>query len=444
MVDTTATETSVRRPLPGLSAASPTVKEGACSSSGRCWWRWRARWKTRYFGGEPGDARPPAVQRHPPPEHCGTPGRPAGGLGPRNGGQGAALTLVLFFGWVLAAGKAPLLEEVRGAWLPGYGPAEVVGLALFVAAVAGTAAWMLQVTGLLLGLTGRPWLVAGLIVCGYGAFLGTTVCVSVYRAEVWRWGWPVLSWAAGGAVLLKLTATVWAGGAGLHRGLISPRLARTFAAAWGAGVLAVFGLALWLNQGGLVPWYLLGLGAVLAVPSAAGGRAAAAGARRGTAERTSSLREQGSARGASGLLSLPQPLDQSPGVRLRSRAPSPSPAPRPSSPPTLPAPRGPACRVARLWTPPSPSFRAWQPEQVSSSFCPWGASSALSGSGPPRRPDSAWNENTDVSSAVTTRRPPFRPAAESFRLSTNTAGEPTSLAWRKNEVSPDYPLRCTP
>ena len=54
----------------------------------------------------------------------------------------------------------------------------------------------------------------------------------------------------------------------LRRGLVTPAAVRTFAAVWLACAAALVGLGLWLNPGGIVPWYLLAAGAVLAVPSA--------------------------------------------------------------------------------------------------------------------------------------------------------------------------------
>jgi hypothetical protein len=163
------------------------------------------------------------------------------------------------------------LDEVAGWWRLGlreYHPVEIVAglLAGIILLVAWT--WKRLVDSLLVGLTGREWVIKGYL---FGGMLGT---ISLWIIGLTHFAHPethatvraVLPWLLAGLILCRLLAAAWALRVGLQQGLLAGRTVATWAVAWLLLALALFAVVAWVVPADLVSRYYLAIGVVWCLP----------------------------------------------------------------------------------------------------------------------------------------------------------------------------------
>ena len=159
--------------------------------------------------------------------------------------------------------RARRVVEVMGA------PRAVVLVLLgFAGLLAST--WKQLVQSLYIGLTGREWVIkAGalltlLFLAAIGPLAVWVVGNTQARAALWSDFPLILAVLVGG----KMSAAAWVAIRLYHSRVLSDRTLVTGAAGWAVAVLALYGVLAWLFFVPLMPRYLLGLVAILAVPLA--------------------------------------------------------------------------------------------------------------------------------------------------------------------------------
>lgn len=182
-------------------------------------------------------------------------------------GAGVA-TLAALALWVVAAGKWADLDEMRTAWLPDHSVAGTAGLALLAVAVSTLLTWGRLTGGIVLGLTGRLWIVVTASAVVFAAAIGSWVGLVRLARDDPPAALAVLGWAAVAMLVLKATATVAAAWAVTRSGLLPPRTVALVGAAWAAATVLLFATVWWLLPAGLVPVWWLACATVLLVPFA--------------------------------------------------------------------------------------------------------------------------------------------------------------------------------
>jgi hypothetical protein len=130
--------------------------------------------------------------------------------------------------------------------------------------------WKLLVQSLYVGLTGRPWIIrsSGLVVLLFFIVIGPVVQWIADDRRVAARLWNALPGILAGLVAVKVVAAAWAAMRLSSRRLISDRALVTGTVCWVVAVLALYGTLAWLFFVPLMPRYLLGLLAILAIPLA--------------------------------------------------------------------------------------------------------------------------------------------------------------------------------
>ncbi len=146
----------------------------------------------------------------------------------------------------------------------------------FVAGIAACSAllliwtWKRQADSLLLGLTGRKWLIQGTLflwMTGFFALLGLGVWI-YHHPESHKICLAVLPWFLGVMVMCRLFAAGWALRQSLRKRLMAPRLAKRWMMTWLLLALALFSMLAWSVPAALVPAYYLAFVVLLALPMA--------------------------------------------------------------------------------------------------------------------------------------------------------------------------------
>jgi hypothetical protein len=182
--------------------------------------------------------------------------------------------------WLLVIVAVPLALELSGMGpmvierarrvfaVVGAPRAIVIVLLGFAALLAST--WKALVQSLFIGLTGREWVVKSSVFLAL-AFIAVIGPVAEWidgnsgvRASLWN----ALPLILGVLVCCKVSAGAWIATRLYRSRILSDRTLVAGAACWTAVVLALYGLLTWLLFTPLMPRYLLGLIAILAVPLA--------------------------------------------------------------------------------------------------------------------------------------------------------------------------------
>jgi len=182
--------------------------------------------------------------------------------------------------WMLLAITVPLAvvltgnaEEVAGWWgqaASHHHPGKIVAGITAAAILLVVWTWRRVVDSLLLGLTGRKWLIQGAVV---GFMLGFIVLCAmgawIYRhPETHETFLAMLPWLLGLLVVCRLLAVGWALRRVLRQGLVTPRTALYWLAAWLLLAAILFGLLAWAIPAEWVPLYYLAFAVVSVFPMA--------------------------------------------------------------------------------------------------------------------------------------------------------------------------------
>jgi hypothetical protein len=179
-----------------------------------------------------------------------------------------ALLVGMVFPTVVLTGN---LDEVAGWWRQA---ADQHGFVKVVAAIAAAAillfvwTWKRIVDSLLLGLTGRKWVIQGAM---FGFIAGLCMLAFfggwIYRnPQTHETFFLLLPWALGLLVLSRLTAAAWALRRALRHGLLTAQTVFGWVAVWLLLVLTLFGLLAWIVPAELVPRHYLAYAVVSVFP----------------------------------------------------------------------------------------------------------------------------------------------------------------------------------
>jgi len=166
------------------------------------------------------------------------------------------------------SGKSPLVMDRIRRVSETVGTPRAVAFALLGMAGLLASTWKQLVQRLYVGLTGREWLVKAAAL--FTLLLLTAIAPTALwihddrdvAAAVWN-AFPLMLGLLVGA---KMSAAAWVA-VRLHRSrVLSDRTLVTGAACWAMAVLALYGLLAWLLFTPVMPRYLLGFVAILAVP----------------------------------------------------------------------------------------------------------------------------------------------------------------------------------
>jgi hypothetical protein len=163
--------------------------------------------------------------------------------------------------------------EVAGWWeqaLENYHPAKVIAgiTAATIFLVVWT--WKRDVDSLLLGLTGRKWVIQGTLFAGMAGLLALlSVGGWIYKhPETHATVAAAAPWLLGLLVLCRLLAVAWALRRGISMGLFGARVAMRCVAAWLLLASLLIGLLAWTVPREFVPFHYLVLAVVSVFPAA--------------------------------------------------------------------------------------------------------------------------------------------------------------------------------
>jgi hypothetical protein len=144
----------------------------------------------------------------------------------------------------------------------------VIVLLVFSALIVST--WKQLVHSLYIGLTGRAWVIRSswFLALSFLIFIGPVAQWILDNRRVQAGLWNALPSILAALVGLKMIAATWVALRLYSSRLVSDRILVTGAAGWVVAVLVLYGLLAWLLFAPLIPRYLLGLVAILAIPLA--------------------------------------------------------------------------------------------------------------------------------------------------------------------------------
>jgi hypothetical protein len=174
---------------------------------------------------------------------------------------------------VLAVVLAGRLDEVAEWWQLGL--REHHALEIIAALLAGVIilvvwTWKRLVDSLLVGLTGREWVIKGCVIVGIIWTVGLwiialTILVRPGSHDMVR---AMLPWLLAGLVLCRLLAAGWALRLGVRQKLMAWRTVACWGTCWLLLALALFGVLAWVVPVELVSRYYLAVGVVWSLPMA--------------------------------------------------------------------------------------------------------------------------------------------------------------------------------
>jgi hypothetical protein len=181
-----------------------------------------------------------------------------------------AVAAVMIGGAVYLSGAYLVFGNMGRDWLDARPAGEVVATVVVAAAVLLILTWKRLVEGLLIGLTGREWLIKGSVLVGLFLFFGLLLFALwlLIRPEYHHYIPELMPWVLATLVGLKFLA-----GAAAVRGLrrkrlvADPTLAK-LAVAWLAVYATLLALLARVVPGELVPAYTLAMGVALVMPLA--------------------------------------------------------------------------------------------------------------------------------------------------------------------------------
>jgi hypothetical protein len=181
-----------------------------------------------------------------------------------------AICAAMVFGAVLLTGNQ---EEVTALWRGAIGRLHPVQLAVGIAAAAALLivwTWKRLASSLLLGLTGRKWIIQAYLAVGIAAW----ACFAIIAAWIYKTPGShetvlaVLPWLLGLWTLGRLLAAGWALRQSLQQGLVKASTIRRWLTAWMLFGLALFGTLAWVVPRELVPAHYLAFIVLLTLPMA--------------------------------------------------------------------------------------------------------------------------------------------------------------------------------
>lgn len=192
--------------------------------------------------------------------------------------KGAALSTLV--AWAIVAATVPLavvltgnLQEVADWWrqaLQEHHPLKLAAGILAAATFLVLWTWKRVVDSLLLGLTGRKWVIQGALFLGMAGF--AVLCFIgdwiYYHPGTHAAFLDLLPWLLGLLMFCRLMAAGWALRQVLRRGLLDPRTMMRWLMVWLLLGLVLFGLLAWLLSPTEVPLFYLALAVLLALPMA--------------------------------------------------------------------------------------------------------------------------------------------------------------------------------
>jgi len=130
--------------------------------------------------------------------------------------------------------------------------------------------WLILIENMLVGLTGRPWVMGAVAAMGF-PLIGTAILLGLWiylRPEHHDALLAAVPWLVAALAGTKILFSRWTLRAARRRGLLTPKAVRRLAGVWLAGVLGLFAVLWWVVPSDLAPWYLLAPCAVLVLPLA--------------------------------------------------------------------------------------------------------------------------------------------------------------------------------
>jgi hypothetical protein len=181
-----------------------------------------------------------------------------------------AVTLAMTAAAVVLSGAHEALREMGRAWLAARPAVEVAGTAVAVAAVLVLLTWKRLVENLLIGLTGREWVIKGSLFAGL--FAGFSLVLFglwlLVHSEYHDRARDLVPWLLGVAVGLKLLAGAAAVRGLRRRRLVADRTLAVLAGVWLAVAATLGALFVWVVPGGVVATPTIVLAVVLVTPLA--------------------------------------------------------------------------------------------------------------------------------------------------------------------------------
>jgi hypothetical protein len=169
---------------------------------------------------------------------------------------------------VLFSGAWPILAEQARRTRAVFDTPRAIVLVLLGGALLVTSTWMQLVQGLLVGLTGRVWVVRGTVIAALSAVVALWPLTQwvLDSGRVQGELWDALPAVLTAGVGLKMLLAVWVV-LRLHRtGFIADGAIVIAAACWSAAVLALYALLAWFVDTPMVAHHVLMLAAMLVVP----------------------------------------------------------------------------------------------------------------------------------------------------------------------------------
>jgi hypothetical protein len=177
---------------------------------------------------------------------------------------------VLIGGAVYLSGAHATLGNMVRAWLDTRPAGEAVSTVVVAASVLLLMTWKRLVESLLIGLTGREWLIKGSVLVGLFIFFGLLLfgLWFLIHPEYHHYVPELMPWVLAVLLGLKLSAAAAAVRALRRKRLVANRTLATLAGVWIAVYAMLFGLLAWIAPAGAVATHVLAMGVVLMMPLA--------------------------------------------------------------------------------------------------------------------------------------------------------------------------------
>jgi hypothetical protein len=162
-------------------------------------------------------------------------------------------------------------EDVAGWWrtlAQERGPLAAVAAVAAALSLLVMLTWKRLVENMVIGLTGREWIIKGSIFVGMFVYFGLAMMATwVYlERSFYEMVVAAFPWVLGGAVLLKAGLAIWAVRALHDLRLIDARLLAALLTGWVVVAGALVALLCWLVPSEMVAWEYLAVGVVLVLP----------------------------------------------------------------------------------------------------------------------------------------------------------------------------------